>query len=60
VVVASAGPDANHLHLAADSTSPLSFIQAGCPSCHPTNSIEQTVPGKDDCRIRGKIVKTVI
>ena len=21
------------------STSPLSFLQAGCPSCHPTNSI---------------------
>jgi len=22
------------------STPPLSFLQAGCPSCHPTNSIE--------------------
>jgi len=22
------------------STSPLSFLQAGCPSCHPTNSIK--------------------
>jgi len=22
------------------STSPLSFFQAGCPSCHPTNSIK--------------------
>ena len=22
------------------STSPLSFLQAGCPSCHPTNSVE--------------------
>jgi len=21
------------------STPPLSFLQAGCPSCHPTNSI---------------------
>jgi len=21
-------------------TSPLSFLQAGCPSCHPTNSIK--------------------
>ena len=21
------------------STSPLSFLQAGCPSCHPTNSV---------------------
>jgi len=22
------------------STSPLKFLQAGCPSCHPTNSIK--------------------
>ena len=22
------------------STPPLSFLQAGCPSCHPTNSLE--------------------
>jgi len=22
------------------STPPLSFLQAGCPSCHPTNSIK--------------------
>ena len=22
------------------STSPLSFLQAGCPCCHPTNSIK--------------------
>jgi len=22
------------------STSPLNFFQAGCPSCHPTNSIK--------------------
>jgi len=22
------------------STSPLSFLQAGCPSCHPNNSIK--------------------
>ena len=22
------------------STPPLSFLQAGCPSCHPTNSVE--------------------
>jgi len=21
-------------------TSPLSFLQAGCPSCHPTNSVK--------------------
>jgi len=23
-----------------NSTPPLSFLQAGCPSCHPTNSIK--------------------
>jgi len=22
------------------STPPLSFLQAGCPSCHPTNSVQ--------------------
>jgi len=41
--VASAGPYAS-LHLAPDryhaSTPPLSFLQAGCPSCCPTNSIK--------------------
>jgi len=42
VAVASAGPYAS-LHLAPDrnhtSTPPLSFLQAGCPSCRPTNSV---------------------
>jgi len=33
VAVASAGPSAS-LHLA------LSVLQAGCPSCHPTNSVK--------------------
>jgi len=40
VAVASAGPHAS-LHLTPDnhaSTPPLSFLQAGCPSCRPTNS----------------------
>jgi len=40
--VASAGPYAS-LHLAPDnhaSTPPLSFLQAGCPSRRPTNSIK--------------------
>jgi len=41
--VASAGRYAN-LHLAPDryhaSTPPLSFLEAGCPSCCPTNSIK--------------------
>ena len=32
MVVASAGPYANHLHLASDSTSSLKFLQAGCSS----------------------------
>jgi len=39
----TAGPYAN-LHLAPDrqhaSTPPLSFLQAGCPSCRPTNSVK--------------------
>jgi len=37
--MASAGPYAS-LHLAPDSTPPLSFLQARCPSCRPTNSIK--------------------
>jgi len=44
VAVASAGPYAS-LHLAPRqdnhvSTSPLSFLQAGCPSCRPTSSVK--------------------
>jgi len=44
VAVASAGPYAS-LHLAPQtdnhtSTPPLSFLQAGCPSCRPTNSVK--------------------
>jgi len=43
VAVASAGPHAS-LHLAPDryhaSTTLLSFLQAGCPSCRPTNSVK--------------------
>ena len=42
VAVASAGPYAS-LHLAAEryhtNTPPRSFLQAGCPSCLPTNSV---------------------
>jgi len=40
--VASAGLYAN-LHLIPDNHAnipPLSFLQAGCPSCHPTNSVK--------------------
>jgi len=42
VAVASAGPYAN-LHLDPDITTPASHhsvLQAGCPSCHPTNSVK--------------------
>ena len=28
------------------STPPLSFLQAGCPSCHPTNSVK-ALKGKE-------------
>jgi len=27
------------------STPPLSFLQAGCPSCHPTNSVKALKAG---------------
>jgi len=37
VAVASAGPYANHLHLARASTSPLSFYR---PSCRLTNYVK--------------------
>jgi len=39
----SAGPYANLTLPQTDnyaSTRPLSFLQAGCPSCHPTNSVK--------------------
>jgi len=42
VAVASAGLYAS-LHLVPDNHAnipPLSFLQAGCPSCHPTNSVK--------------------
>jgi len=43
VAVASAGPYAS-LHLAPDRQphqhSTTLFLQAGCPSCHPTNSVK--------------------
>jgi len=44
VAVASAGPYANHLHLAPDRKPrqypTIQFLQAAYPSCHPTNSIK--------------------
>jgi len=44
VAVASAGPYAS-LHLTPDKKpcqyyTTQSFLQAGCPSCHPTNSVK--------------------
>jgi len=43
VAVASAGPYAN-LHIAPEITTPAPhrsvFLQAGCPSCQPTNSVK--------------------
>jgi len=43
VALTSAGPYANYLHLAPDKQPrqyPTShFLQAGCPSCRPTNSV---------------------
>jgi len=42
VAVASAGY-MQSLHLIPDNHAnipPLSFLQAGCPSCHPTNSVK--------------------
>jgi len=43
VAVASAGPYAICTSLQTDnhaSTPPLSFLQDGCPSCRPTNSVK--------------------
>jgi len=43
VAVASAGLVQVYTSLQTDnhaSNSPLSFLQAGCPSCHPTNSVK--------------------
>jgi len=47
VAVASAGPYANHLHFTPDRYTTLvphsvslKFLQAGCPSYRPTNSIK--------------------
>jgi len=35
------------------STKPLSFLQAGCPSCHPTNSVKALKEAKyDELRLK--------
>ena len=41
VTVASAGPYANHLHLAPRQHLTTQFLQAGCPSYRPTNSFKE-------------------
>ena len=49
MAVASAGPYANHLHLAPDRKPcqylTTQFLQAGCPSCRPTNSVKALKAG---------------
>ena len=43
------------------STPPLSFLQAGCPSCHPTNSVK-ALKAKDkppDISVNSNTVKSV-
>jgi len=44
------------------STPPLSFLQAGCPSCHPTNSVKALKANKycQYISIKSILVKTII
>jgi len=63
VAVASAGPYANHLHIAADRQPrqylTTQFLQAGCPFCHPTNSVKalkSRVPGIFQLYCTGRLV----
>ena len=62
MAVASARPYAS-LHLVqADShasMSPLSFLQAGCPSCHPSNSVKAPNAKITTVITRRKIVCTL-
>jgi len=37
------------------STAPLSFLQAGCPSCHPTNSVKALKAQGHHCTKYGKV-----
>jgi len=39
------------------STSPLSFLQAGCPSCHPTNSVKALKAAKETNKIQTVLSK---
>jgi len=36
------------------STSPLSILQAGCPSCHPTNSVK-ALKAKTSCCVQSAV-----
>jgi len=40
------------------STPPHSFLQAGCPSCHPTNSVKALKAKNDKARRNNKRKKT--
>jgi len=43
------------------STPPISFLQAGCPSCHPTNSVKALKAQNQFIILRNnKIIKVVI
>jgi len=53
VAVASAGLYAS-LHLIPDNHTnipPLSFLQAGCPSCYPNNSVKALKEGQNRQRL---------
>jgi len=40
------------------STPPLSFLQAGCPSCHPTNSVKALKANSVKVRTTQKLLLT--
>jgi len=42
------------------STPPLSFLQAGCPSCHPTNSVKSTEGSHYEKLLAGAVICTTV
>jgi len=61
VAVASAGPYAS-LHPIPDNhanSPPLSFLQAGCPSCCPTNSVKALKDSKRNKKENGENISSV-
>ena len=42
------------------STPPLSFLQAGCPSCHPTNSVKSTEGSHYEKLLAGALICTTV